>query len=70
MSVPAKRKSSSRARKGRSHLALKKINLNRCPKCAKTVLPHRACGFCGTYKGKEVIKSKSIKTKKQENKKT
>ncbi|NCO79753.1 50S ribosomal protein L32 [Candidatus Falkowbacteria bacterium] len=63
MSVPAKRRSSSEARRGRSHQALKKVHLIKCPKCGKTILPHRACNFCGCYKGREVIKIKT-KTKK------
>jgi large subunit ribosomal protein L32 len=67
MSVPAKRRSRSEARRGRSHQALKKVKLNQCPKCGKALLPHRACGFCGFYNGREVLKIKS-KVKK-ENKK-
>lgn len=64
MSVPAKRRSRSEARRGRSHMALKKVKLNKCPKCGKAVLPHRACKFCGSYKGREVLKIKS-KIKKE-----
>jgi large subunit ribosomal protein L32 len=66
MSVPAKRKSSSRARKGRSHLALKKVSLKKCSKCGKVVKPHIACPACGTYKGKQVVKIKSkVKSQKK-----
>jgi len=36
----------------------------KCAKCGKAVMPHMACGFCGTYKGREVIKVKS-KVKKE-----
>jgi len=64
MSVPARRKSSCKMKKGRSHQALKKVNLNKCSKCAKAVEAHKACAFCGTYKGKEVIKVKSKTQKK------
>lgn len=64
MSVPAKRRSSSEAKRGRAHQALKKTTLNKCPKCDKAVRPHRACDFCGSYKGKEVVKIKT-KTKKK-----
>jgi len=64
MSVPAKRRSRSEARRGRSHQALKTITLNKCPKCLQAKRPHQVCGFCGTYKGKEVIKIKVVKTKK------
>jgi large subunit ribosomal protein L32 len=64
MPVPAKRRPRSEARRGRSHQALKKINLGKCPKCGKEVLPHTACAFCGTYKGKTVLKLKTKTDKK------
>ncbi|MBI2459012.1 MAG: 50S ribosomal protein L32 [Parcubacteria group bacterium] len=64
MSVPAKRRSRSEARRGRSHQALKKVKLNQCPKCGQAILPHRVCGFCGSYKGRDVLKIKS-KVKKE-----
>jgi large subunit ribosomal protein L32 len=66
MSVPAKRRPKSEGRRRRAHHALKKKNLSVCPKCKKPVLPHRACGFCGYYKGREVLK---MQTKKSEGKK-
>ncbi len=56
MPVPAKRRPTSEARRGRSHQALKKVAVAACPKCGKTVLPHTACKFCGSYKGKQVLK--------------
>lgn len=56
MPVPAKRRPTSEARRGRSHQALKKVAVAACPKCGKTVLPHTACQFCGNYKGKQVLK--------------
>lgn len=51
---------------GRAHLALKKVTLNKCPKCGSAVKPHTACSECGTYKGREVEKKelKSIKKNK------
>lgn len=67
MSVPAKKRSRSEVRRGRSHQALKKVKLNQCSKCGQAVLPHTACKFCGSYKGRVVLKIKS-KVKK-ENKK-
>jgi large subunit ribosomal protein L32 len=65
MSVPGKRRPSSEARRGRSHQALKKIKTTKCPKCGKAVLPHTACGFCGNYKGKVVLKLKTKKAKEK-----
>lgn len=65
MSVPGKRRPSSEARRGRSHQALKKIKTIACPKCGKPVLPHTACKFCGTYKGRVVLKLKIKKNKEK-----
>lgn len=61
MSIPAKRRCRSEARRGRSHQALKKVKLNKCQKCGKAILPHKACVFCGFYKGREALKIKSIR---------
>jgi large subunit ribosomal protein L32 len=62
MGLPGHRRTSSDKRRRAAHFALEKVSLAHCSKCKKTVLPHHACGFCGTYDGKEVIK---IKTKKK-----
>ncbi len=64
MSVPKKRRTRSSVGNRRSHHALKKINLLKCSKCGKDVLPHTACNFCGTYKEKKVLEIKT-KTKKE-----
>lgn len=72
MGVPTQKRTKSSAKRRASHFALKQIVLNKCPKCGKPVLPHRACEFCGTYKGKQVLtiktKKKSLKQKDQERK--
>lgn len=39
----------------RSHLALKKQTLIACSQCKKMIQAHRACQYCGTYKGRTVI---------------
>lgn len=65
MSVPTKRRTKSSALRRRSHFALKKINLGKCPKCGQAVMPHRACQFCGYFKGREIIKIKEKKAKKK-----
>ena len=48
-----------------SHFALKNTKLNACPKCGQAVKPHSACSVCGTYKGREAVKVKSVKTDKK-----
>ncbi|MAF13550.1 MAG: 50S ribosomal protein L32 [Parcubacteria group bacterium] len=64
MSVSKKRKSSAKTKRGRSHQSLTKVKLIKCAKCGKATLPHQVCSFCGSYKGKEIIKPK-IKKKKE-----
>ena len=66
MSVPKKKRTKGSVGRRGSHYALPRIILNKCSKCGKAVRPHRACSFCGTYKGREALK---IKTKKKEGKK-
>ncbi|HOE11099.1 MAG TPA: 50S ribosomal protein L32 [bacterium] len=51
MAHPKHRKSKSKTRMGRSHQAMKPINLVECPQCRESYLPHRACPHCGYYKG-------------------
>jgi large subunit ribosomal protein L32 len=65
MANPKKRKTHSATHKGRSHLALKKVVLNKCPKCGEAIKPHTACPACGAYKGKAVVavKLKTVKKK-------
>ncbi|MDD3435487.1 50S ribosomal protein L32 [Candidatus Falkowbacteria bacterium] len=59
MANPKKRKTHSAVGKGRAHLALKKVAINKCSKCGQPKLPHTACEFCGSYKGHEVVHVKS-----------
>ncbi|MBT4722852.1 50S ribosomal protein L32 [Candidatus Falkowbacteria bacterium] len=59
MSVPKHRKTHSKTRMGRSHEALKTVKPNACPKCGAPKKPHIVCKECGTYKGKQVIKTKA-----------
>lgn len=65
MVVPRKKHTSSQVKRRRLHDALEKTALKKCPKCGKAVKTHQACGFCGSYKGKTVLKVKAkAKTKK------
>lgn len=48
--VPVKHHSKSKVGRRRSHLALKKINLNACSNCKAPTLAHRVCANCGNYK--------------------
>jgi large subunit ribosomal protein L32 len=55
MAVPKKRKTSSQAKQKRSHDALVKIVLAKCPKCGEAVLPHNVCDACGYYGDKKIL---------------
>lgn len=52
MAHPKHRKSKSKTRMGRSHLALTPPNLVECPQCREMHLQHRVCPHCGHYRGK------------------
>ena len=67
MALPTQKRAKSRKKRRQYQYRLSKINLSKCPKCGKPVLPHRACSFCGFYADKEVIKPK-IKSKEKTNK--
>lgn len=68
MSKPKKQQTRARRGSRNAHSALKTPSFSICPKCKKTVVPHRVCQFCGFYKGKEIIKKKTKieKTKEKE----
>ena len=65
MANPKKQKTHSSTHQGRSHLALKKVSLNKCPKCGQALKPHTVCPNCGYYRGKEVVKIKLKAAKKK-----
>ena len=50
----------------RSHLALKANALTKCAHCAKMIMPHQVCKFCGFYKGREVVNVLGKELKKRE----
>jgi len=45
--LPVKKKSKTRIRTRRSHMALKAANYSVCPKCGGAKLPHAACPNTG-----------------------
>lgn len=55
MGLPGHRRTSSHKRRRASQHGLTAVNPAICPKCGKTTRPHRACAFCGTYRGRQVI---------------
>lgn len=58
MAVPKGKTSKARRDKRRnSHWKLTLPNLVKCPQCGAMCMPHRVCGECGYYKGREVVKT-------------
>lgn len=55
MAVPKQRQSHSRTNKRRSQHKIVPPSLSTCPKCGEPRLPHRVCGSCGSYAGREVV---------------
>ena len=64
MAVPKKRKTSARGKQKRSHHALVKPNLIKCPKCGDVTVSHVACSTCGNYNGKEIVRVETKLDKK------
>lgn len=60
MAVPKRKVSRARRDKRRSSVwKLTPPTLVKCPQCGELTMPHRVCGSCGYYKGKEVIKKEA-----------
>jgi len=57
MAVPKDRTSPSKRDKRRSHDALALPARSNCPRCGEPKAPHRVCANCGTYRGREVIRT-------------
>ncbi len=51
-------------RNRRSHHALSAVATAKCEHCNEAKLPHRVCGTCGRYKGREVIDVHKVSAKK------
>ena len=55
MAVPKKKTSKQRKHLRSANWKLEAPNLVNCPQCHEKKLPHRVCGGCGFYDGKQVI---------------
>jgi large subunit ribosomal protein L32 len=54
MAVPKQKQSHARTNKRRSQHKIEAPRLSTCPQCHSPRLPHRVCGTCGYYGGREV----------------
>lgn len=61
MAVPFRKTSKTRKRMRRTHYKISENEMTKCPKCGESIRPHRVCTKCGSYKGKEVIKTEEAK---------
>ncbi len=68
MAVPKQRHNSSRKNRRRGNIFIKTPVLVKCPKCGKPVLPHTLCGYCGYYKGTELVNVMAKLEKKEQKK--
>ena len=57
MAVPKRRTSRAKRDSRRAHDALNTPARSKCPQCGEPKLPHRVCGNCGTYRGREVVQT-------------
>ncbi|MBR2522323.1 MAG: 50S ribosomal protein L32 [bacterium] len=56
MAVPKRRKGRAKTNSRRSaNCVCAPKPRSVCPQCGEVKLPHRVCGNCGYYKGREVI---------------
>ncbi len=65
MAVPTQKHTKTRRNRRRMHIFLKTPFLVKCQKCARLILPHQSCPYCGYYKGVEVIDILKKLTKKE-----
>ncbi len=55
MAVPKQKQSHSRTTKRRSQHKISAPRLASCPQCHSPRLPHRVCGTCGYYAGRQIV---------------
>ena len=58
MAVPKRKTGRARTHSRRSaNDVCAKPSRSVCPQCGEVKLPHRVCGNCGYYKGREVVET-------------
>lgn len=55
MPLPKRKKSRSTTRSRRATWKLATPGTSTCPQCHAPKMPHRVCGRCGYYAGREVV---------------
>ena len=57
MAVPKRKHSNSRTGMRRAHDALKRRQLQACPKCSTALPSHVICPNCGHYMGRQMVET-------------
>lgn len=57
MAVPARKTSRTRRDKRRTHDKLRVPGMTECDHCGELKSSHHVCRSCGTYKGRDIVKS-------------
>jgi large subunit ribosomal protein L32 len=60
MANPKRKSSHSRTAKRRANWKLRQPTFNECPNCGQQKVPHRVCGNCGYYNGREVVETDGL----------
>jgi large subunit ribosomal protein L32 len=55
MAVPKKKQSKTRTAKRRATWKAEAPTYSECPQCHQAKLPHRVCGNCGYYAGRQAV---------------
>lgn len=55
MALPKRRHSRTRTRMRRAHDSLNKPQIAKCSNCGEPKMPHRLCGSCGVYHGRDIV---------------
>lgn len=58
MAVPKRRRSKAAVRSRQTHKKAPAIALQKCPKCGAVKRPHRVCGECGYYAGRQAVEAR------------
>jgi large subunit ribosomal protein L32 len=58
MAVPKRRTSKRKKRARNTHNKAPVIAIQNCPRCGSLRRPHRICGECGYYAGKQRVAAK------------
>lgn len=56
MPLPKRKHSKTVQRLRRMHYKLDAPNPGTCARCGEPVAPHNACGNCGHYRGRQILK--------------